>query len=382
MTPSQQLVRLLVVDESPAAREKIRLLFSSRPGIEVVGEAGTHQKALKSLDEAKPTVVLLDCDMPRPGSLALVKEMMVDHRVPIVMLTKKSRLVPNALEVAALEAGAVAIVALTTEGLSTEKMGQDELVKTVRAMAEVKVVRRRGRDRVSTTSGEPTAGKAHTTHRRRDSATGHICSDDQEPNETPEIIAIGASTGGPQVIQTILRGLSKRLTVPVVVVQHLSQGFQSNLVQWLSESTGAQIRVAEHGMILSPGNVYLAADHKHMQVSGSGRIVMSSDPPENGSRPSVSVLFRSVAKHYGPRAIGILLTGMGRDGAKELRDMRELGAVTIAQDEETSAVHGMPGEAIKLKGARYILPPDRIVKVVEGRLPVTLSGPRETAACV
>jgi two-component system chemotaxis response regulator CheB len=127
--------------------------------------------------------------------------------------------------------------------------------------------------------------------------------------------------------------------------------------------------------------VYLAPDNKHMEVNGSGCLVLNGDPPENGSRPSVSVLFRSVARHYGPKAIGILLTGMGRDGAKELRLMRDRGAITIAQDEETSAVHGMPGEAIKLKGARYVLAPDRIVSVVQHHLRPPVAGRRERVSC-
>ena len=114
-----------------------------------------------------------------------------------------------------------------------------------------------------------------------------------------------------------------------------------------------------------------------MAVDASGRVVLNDDPPENGSRPSVSVLFRSVAQRYGPHAIGILLTGMGRDGAKELRLMRDRGAVTIAQDEETSVVHGMPGEAIKLKGARYVLAPDRIASVVEHHVLGSARGQRE-----
>jgi len=382
MTAAQPTVRLLLVDQSPGAREKLRILFASRPGIQVVGEAGTSQKALKLLSETSPTAVLMDCDMPKPGSFALVTEMMIDHRVPIVMLTRKSKLVPKSLETQALEAGAVAIVGLTPEGLAAETMGQDALIKTVRAMSEVKVVRRRGQGRAPTDRGPSSSDRTEVARPRRAAEADTSTAEERETNETPEILAIGASTGGPQVVETILRGLSKHLTVPVVVVQHLSQGFQNNLVQWLSSSTGTTIRVAQHGMMLTPGVVYLAPDSKHMEVSASGRIVLNDDPPENGSRPSVSVLFRSVAKHYGPRAIGILLTGMGRDGAKELRAMRELGAVTIAQDEQSSAVHGMPGEAIKLKGARYILPPDRIVKVVQGRLPSAVAGPREAAACV
>jgi two-component system chemotaxis response regulator CheB len=379
MVPTRPNVKLLLVDQSPGSREKLRLLFESRPDIDVVGEAGTAQKAMLLLDQMSPTAVLMDCDLPQPGSLALVKEMMTGHRVPIVMLTKQSRLVPPSLEAKALEAGAVALAALTLEGLATDKAGQDLLVKTVRTMSEVKVVRRRGNRTEPARPGSISTGATLRPLQADEPITNTL--DLREAPGTAELLAIGASTGGPQVLETILRGLSKRLTVPVVIVQHLSQGFQNNLVQWLSDATGTQIRVGQHGMLLAPGVIYLAPDNRHMLVDTSGRVVLNDGPLENGSRPSVSVLFRSVAEHYGSRAVGVLLTGMGRDGAKELRLMRERGAVTIAQNEETSAVHGMPGEAIKLKGARYVLPPDRIVSVLEHHLPTAASGLRQTVTC-
>jgi two-component system chemotaxis response regulator CheB len=380
MVPNRPTVKLLIVDHSPASREKLKLLFDSRPDISVVGEAGTAQKAMKLLGEASPTAVLLDCDLPQPGSFALVKEMMTIHRVPIVMLTKQGRIVPHALEAQALEAGAVALAGLSLEGMTGDKTGQDLLVKTVRTMSEVKVVRRRSPRTEPARPGGPVISTPSLRPARTDEPITNTL-DLSEPPGNYALLAIGASTGGPQVLEAILRGLSKRLTVPVVIVQHLSEGFQNNLVQWLSDSTGVQIRIGQHGTPMVPGIVYFAPDNKHMQVNGSGHLVMNSGPPENGSRPSVSALFRSVAEHYGPRAIGVLLTGMGRDGAKELKLMRERGALTIAQDEETSAVHGMPGEAIKLKGARYVLPPQRIVSVVEHHLPASSVNRREAVSC-
>jgi two-component system chemotaxis response regulator CheB len=369
MVSIRQTVKLLIVDHSPASRERLRLLFDSKPDINVVGEAGTAQKAMKLLDEASPTAVLLDCDLPQGGSFALVKEMMTLHRVPIVMLTKQDRLVPRDLEAQALEAGAVAVAGLSLEGMNNDKVGQDLLVKTVRTMSEVKVVRRRS---PRTEPARPGPVAARSTSRSTHTDEPIVNALDLPDRSGPiELLAIGASTGGPQVLEAILRGLSKRLTVPVVIVQHLSEGFQNNLVQWLTDSAGVQIRIGQHGMPIVPGIVYFAPDNRHMQVNRTGHLTLDNDPPENGSRPSVSVLFRSVAEHYGPRAIGVLLTGMGRDGAKELKLMRDRGALTIAQDEETSAVHGMPGEAIKLKGARYVLPPERIVSVLEHYLGIS-----------
>jgi two-component system, chemotaxis family, protein-glutamate methylesterase/glutaminase len=344
-----RLVRLLILDQSPATRERLRRLFDDVPDIDVVGEAGTIDKALRLLDEVTPTAVLTGCELPEPGSFAAVKAMMTLHPVPVVMVTKEAKASASVLDVQALEAGAVALVSWTRGDPNAAKESDGQLVRTVRAMSEVKVVRRRGQ----------------RAHEDAPSSTAIPTLILQPPGGRVDIVAIGASTGGPPVLQTILAGLSRPFPVPIVLVQHMSPGFQGSLVKWLSESTGVRLCVAEHGMPLDPGVVYLAPDNKHMTLDSGGRMVLNNDPSENGSRPSVSVLFRSVAQHYGPRAIGILLTGMGRDGAKELRLMRDRGAVTIAQDEETSVVHGMPGEAIKLKGARYVLSPDRVAYVVE-----------------
>ncbi len=237
-------------------------------------------------------------------------------------------------------------------GTAASDKGGQELLRLVRAMSEVKVVRRRGQGgrSGSIATENRTAPVAPATQ-------GRI-----------EIIAIGASTGGPPALQKILSGLPRPLPVPVLLVQHLASGFQGSLARWLADSSGVPVLVGEQGTTVSPGMVYLAPDDRHMSLDASGRLVLNEEPPENGSRPSVSVLFRSVAQAYGAHAIGILLTGMGRDGAKELRLMRDKGAITIAQDEETSIVHGMPGEAIKLKGARYVLAPERIASVVQHHL--------------
>lgn len=397
-------IRLLIVDRSPAARERLRRVFERAEDVCVIEEAASADKALRVFEEVSPTVVLVDCDLPAPGSFAAVKEMMRLYPVPVVMLSKQPKEADPDLEAQALATGAVALAVWTPD--LQGKGGDDDLVRTVRAMSEVKVVRRReGRAKTplspaagagagsaagagpgsaagagaGSAAGTPaSAGPAVSAERREASAAraaaGNVDRNAPSlirldpPTSRVEIVAIGASTGGPPVIRSILAHLRRPFPVPIVLVQHLSRGFQKSLVAWLHDSTGMPICIGEHGMPLAAGVVYLAPDDRHMLIDASGRLLLNDGPPENASRPSVSVLFRSVAQHYGPKSIGILLTGMGRDGAKELRQMRDRGAVTIAQDEETSVVHGMPGEAIKLKGARYILPPDRIPSVVEHHL--------------
>jgi two-component system chemotaxis response regulator CheB len=179
-----------------------------------------------------------------------------------------------------------------------------------------------------------------------------------------QIVAIGSSTGGPAVLQTVLSHLQKNFSAPLVIAQHIAPGFLDGLAKWLGQTTGLVIHIATAGQRLLPGHAYLAPDGFHMGVERDGTIFLSKDAPEHAMRPAVSYLFRSVANSFGKHAIGVLLTGMGRDGAQELKLLRDSGATTIAQDEETSVVFGMPGEAVKLGGATHVLPPEKIAETL------------------
>jgi len=179
-----------------------------------------------------------------------------------------------------------------------------------------------------------------------------------------KVVAIGASTGGPPVIEKLLASLPKDFPSPIVIVQHMAEGFIRGFVEWLGQTSSLPVHVPFHGSMTRPGHVYVAPDGAQMKMDAGGRICCTHDAPENGLRPSVSYLFRSVAETFGRNGVGVLLTGMGRDGSAELRLMKDRGAVTIAQDEQSSAVYGMPGEAVKLEAARYVLPADRIAEVL------------------
>jgi two-component system chemotaxis response regulator CheB len=230
-------------------------------------------------------------------------------------------------------------------GHPEHQQSRAELVRTVKLMSEVKVVRRWPRGRQPEGVPEPT-----------------LCQEIQFKTalSRPKIVAIGSSTGGPPVLQTILATLPSDFPIPVLIVQHIAAGFTQGLVEWLAQSSSLPVHVPTHGQSILPGHVYVAPDGLHMAVTADGRVELMSGDAENGLRPSVACLFRSVTKVYGPSAVGVLLTGMGKDGAWELKLMQEQGAVTFAQDRETSVVHGMPGEAIRLGGATYVLPPDKI----------------------
>jgi two-component system chemotaxis response regulator CheB len=213
------------------------------------------------------------------------------------------------------------------------------LVDTVKLMSEVKVVRRSARPMITPPTRAPEIGGT---------AVG------------AKVVAIGASTGGPPVIQTILAGLPRHFPVPVLIVQHIAPGFVAGMTEWLSNTTGFQVHIAVHDTRPKPGHVYVAPDEAHMGFSANGRIVLSHDIPENHVRPAVSFLFRSLVATCGAKAVGVLLTGMGCDGAAELKALKDKGAITIAQDRESSIVHGMPGAAIALGGATHVLAADKI----------------------
>jgi two-component system chemotaxis response regulator CheB len=180
------------------------------------------------------------------------------------------------------------------------------------------------------------------------------------------LVAIGASMGGPQVLHTILSGLPTDFGAPLLIVQHIAPRFAAGFAEWLSGSSHFPVRIATEGEVLVPGRGYLAPDGFHLGVVGGPRIVLDDGPPDSNLRPSVHHLFLSVAAAFGRQAVGVLLTGMGRDGAAGLLEMRQKGAITIAQDEASSVVFGMPGEAVKLGAAQYVLPPEGIVELLTG----------------
>lgn len=339
------MIKVLVVEDSLVVREFLVAILGSDPGIQVVGVARDGEEALDAVRRTRPDVVTMDIHMPRLNGLEATRRIMETDPTPIVIVSGSD----NAQEVVttfdAMEAGALAVLRRPSgPGHPEHDATARELVQTVKLMAEVKVVRRWPRRK----SGEPVPRAADMA---------------QEPGKL-RIVAIGASTGGPPVLQTILAALPKHFPAPVVIVQHMAAGFSRGFMEWLAQTSALPVQLATHGELLLPGHVYLAPDEVQMKVLRGERVALTTDEPENGLRPSVSYLFRSVAEVYGRDAIAGLLTGMGRDGAQELRLLKDKGAVTFAQDKQSSVVHGMPGEAIRLDAAMLVLPPEKIAPVL------------------
>lgn len=340
------MIRVLVVEDSAAVRELVIHILSSDPAIQVVGTASDGEEALEAVARLKPDIITMDIHMPKMNGLDAARRIMETHPTPIVVVSASYEPEEVTKTFRALEAGALAVAQKPAgAGHPDHQETSADLIRTVKAMSEVKVIRRWARlSRPPPVHAVPTTGESGLK---------------PSPAEI-KVITIGASTGGPMALQTILSDLPNDFHAPILVVQHIAPGFIRGLSDWLGRSSKMPVSVATHSERMVPGRVYLAPDGLQMQVGVTGKISLTTDEPENGLRPSVSSLFRSAANSYGQQAIGVLLTGMGKDGAEELRLMKETGSITIAQDEESSVVYGMPGEAVRLGGASYIFSLSRI----------------------
>lgn len=356
-------IKALVVDDSRIVAEFLAHLLDADPAVQVVGVVPDGVEAVEAAHRLNPDVITMDIHMPGMNGFDATRRIMETRPTPIVIVSGSSTTQEQATTFHALEAGALAVVA-RPKGFGHPEFNESALafVRTVKLMSEVKVVRRWAHARPSRSAPVPPSAVEGKTER-----------------PPIRVVAIGASTGGPVAIQTILAGLSKNFPIPILIVQHIAPGFVDGFVEWLSQSTGFPIQIARHGEGPKAGHVYIAPDDFHMELDSHGAIVLTKGPSENGLRPSVSCLFRSLALRVGRDVVGALLTGMGKDGAAELKLLKAAGAATIAQDESTSIVHGMPGEAIKLGAATYVTPLDRIAGVL-ARLATQPQPPNENHA--
>ena len=340
------MIKVLVVDDSAVAREFISQLLAADPQIEVVGAVRGGAEGIAFVNRNKPDVITMDINMPVMNGLEATRQIMETQPLPIVIVSGNWEPGEVATTFQAMEAGALAIVQ-RPKGighLEHETMAKD-LVRTVKLMSEIRVVRR--------WSGKKAMALPQAAV--------------MVLPETPAdvfVVAIGASTGGPLVIKTILSGLPRDFSAAALIVQHITPGFLQGMVDWLADTSVIPVRIAVQGERILPGQAYFAPEDYNMGLGSDLSIRLSGEGPENGAKPSVGYLFRSVAGACGKNAVGILLTGMGSDGAKELRLMREKGALTMVQDRESSVVYGMPGAAVEIDAADHVLAPDKIVAVL------------------
>ncbi|MGD9754901.1 MAG: chemotaxis response regulator protein-glutamate methylesterase [Acidimicrobiia bacterium] len=351
MNGSQRRVRVLIVDDSALVRQVLTDILTSDGHIEVVGVAADPYVAREKIKQLNPDVITLDVEMPRMDGITFLANLMRLRPMPVVMVSSLTQ--PGAdVTLSALELGAVDFISKPKLDVARGLGGYaEELVAKVRMAATARV-------RTASTRLGPSAPAAVQ-------AAPLVMA---RVRTTDRLLAIGASTGGTEAIREVL-ALLPADAPPTLITQHIPEAFSAAFADRLDRASAMRVSQAVHGEQILPGHAYVAPGNQHLRVKRSGaRFICRLDggDPVNRHRPSVDVLFESVAHEIGINAIGVLLTGMGADGADGLKRMRDAGAPTIAQDEATSVVWGMPGEAVRRGGADEVLPLGRIAaRVIE-----------------
>ncbi|MDA3895493.1 MAG: chemotaxis-specific protein-glutamate methyltransferase CheB [Desulfobacteraceae bacterium] len=337
------MINVLIVDDSLTTREYIKHIINSDPQLQVAGEAKNGEEAVEKAKTTKPDVIIMDIQMPGMNGYEATRAIMEKYPVPIII--HSTLVAPEQTEniFKAMRVGAVA-VSQKPPGLGhpESKILVEKLLRNVKLMSEIKVVRLLKQKKPTKRSSLINKNKllAH------------------EPSI--EIIAIGASTGGPPILQSILSNLHPKFTIPIVIVQHIANGFLEGMVEWISKTTHLTLEIPKTGEPVQDGHIYFAPEGHYIDITPARTFhIYKINVKENFKRP-ISHLFSSIAKIYKKTAVGVLLTGMGNDGADGLKEMKGHGAMTLAQNKETSVVFGMPGEAIKIKAETFVLSPTDI----------------------
>ena len=341
MSYPKPAVGVLIVDDSSLARDLIRCILTEDPSVLVVGEASNGREAVAKVAELKPDVVTMDIEMPVMGGLDAIETIMAESPVPILVLT--------ALRDASTAFSAISKGAL--EVLEKPDIGQAkgaELIRKVRLLAGVRVVRRK--IHAATVHPPPTTLPASSLNRP------HV-----------RIVAIAASTGGPEAIFSILSHLPADFAIPIVVAQHIANGFAQGMAEWLTKTTPFAVRVAGDGQLLSAGTVSINPSEHSMRVTGQGILRLAERDEHTRYHPSCNAFLCSVAESYREHAAGIILSGMGDDGVTGMGAIKQAGGITLAQDENSSLIYGMNRHAVDQGCVDKVLAlqeiPDELVRI-------------------
>ncbi|PWC31176.1 chemotaxis-specific protein-glutamate methyltransferase CheB [Azospirillum sp. TSO35-2] len=362
MTPPRR-IRVLVVEDSPVIQQLLSHVIGSDPRLEVAGVASSGEQALRMIERSPPDVVSLDIRLPGIDGFEVTSRIMRHHPLPIVVVASGVRDLD--IPMRALQAGALAVVEKPGSVARADyQTVAHHLCTQLVIMSQVKVIRHR----IGTRASRPDPKPDGKTESRPDPKPDPRPADARLPDEAVtadgrrrrfRALGIVTSTGGPAALAKLLKELPAGLPLPVFVVQHMGAPFMAGFADWLGTVCPLPVRLGEHGLAPRPGTVYVAPGDRHMRVD-AGTIQLTDDPMVCGQRPSGEVLFQSMARGYGAAAIGVLLTGMGEDGARGLVEMRQAGAYTIAEHASTAVIHSMPGTAVRLGGVVEELPLDRV----------------------
>ena len=350
MTLENKKIRVLIVDDSAVVRQTMSSILQTDPEIEIMGTASDPYIAAKRIQMEVPDVITLDVEMPRMDGITFLRKIMTQHPIPVLVI---SSLTEEGSQTAlkALEYGAVDVIAkprMDTKEFIEES--RQKLIEAVKTASKAKIFPRHTMMRVEPKlSADAVIPKAPTMSMIK---------------TTEVVVAVGASTGGTEALRVFLEGLPTDCP-GVVIVQHMPENFTKSFANRLNELCSISVKEAENGDPILPGHALIAPGNKHMLLKRSGAkyfVEVKDGPLVNRHRPSVDVLFRSTARYAGANAIGIIMTGMGDDGARGLLEMKEAGAHTAAQNEDTCVVYGMPKEAVKLGAAEKVLPLEKLAQ--------------------
>src|SRR5215472_9701086 len=370
MTPGKK-TRVLIVDDSAFMRKVLHGIVAADPHLEVCGEARDGRDAVTQTEALKPDVISMDINMPHMDGLQATEIIMSSNPRPILIVSSESR---EGAEVTlkALELGAIDFVPKPTGGIDLDMSSvKDEICRKLKMAAKVRVVRTATRSKLQqeVASSSPRSEPVHFGEQSEQNGkpAAAVPAARNASGKFP-IVVMAASTGGPATLMKVIPQFPKDFPGAVVLVQHMPGNYTAQFSKQLAEVSQMRVKEAESGEIIVQGQIYVCPGSHHMRVSPSGRVSLDDGPRINGYRPCADLMLESAAEYAGPMAIGIILTGMGNDGAKGVQAVRAAGGHTIAQDESTAVIFGMPQEAIQSGSVDQVLPMDWIYRAVEKRL--------------
>jgi two-component system chemotaxis response regulator CheB len=369
VTPNKKF-RVLIVDDSAFMRKVLENIISSDETLQVVGQAKDGREAVTMAESLKPDVITMDINMPHVDGLQATAQIMTTNPRPIVIVSSESREGADST-LKALELGAIDFVPKPSSGIDLDMQSvREDLLRKVRMSAKVRVVRTASRLASTLQNASPaqsspaSSAKTSPSIAARPASVALASLDQRFP-----VVVLGASTGGPATVMRLAPGFTRDFPAAVFLVQHMPASFTTQYAAQLAEFTGIRVKEAEANEPVQPGTLYLCPGGQHLRITPTGRIQLDSTSGRiNGYLPNIDVTMESAAAYAGAMAIGVVLTGMGNDGAAGAKAIQRAGGLVIAQDEATSVIFGMPAEAIKAANVELVLGIDDIYAALEKRV--------------
>jgi two-component system chemotaxis response regulator CheB len=361
---SPSRVRVLIVDDSAFMRKVLETILNSDPQLQVAGHAKDGREAIALAESLKPDVITMDINMPHLDGLQATAQIMTTNPRPIVVVSSESR-DGAASTLKALELGAIEFIAKPSSGIDLDMQNvREELLRKVKMAAKVRVVRTASRLAAALQSPSPVSAARAPSRVSWSPNQTSSGSDQRFP-----VVVLAASTGGPATVMRLAPGFTKDFPAAVILVQHMPAAFTTQFASQLAEFTEIRVKEAEAGDTIQPGNLYICPGSQHLRVNPLGRIQLDGTSGRiAGYLPNIDVTMQTVAAYGGALSIGVVLTGMGSDGALGAKAIKKAGGHVIAQDEATSVIFGMPAEAIKLQAVDQVLALDDIYAAIERRV--------------